>query len=135
MTTAEATLTGARHVLRLDQERAGNPPGGLFFVGDSHPTAVELQPEMWRDLGNPEELTVTIQPGDRHTEVPVWNRPNAAKDNFDPFGKSLEDRLEAIVSIHSSTEFGDWKGATALEAVEYIRKQEERISALERNRA
>lgn len=69
---SEVTLSKTRSVLRLDQERAGNPPGGLFFKtdqdveeGEPPRPVIQLAPEMWRDLGNPEEITIAIWPGDR----------------------------------------------------------------------
>lgn len=63
-------ITRTLAVLKLDQQRAGSPDeGGLFFTTHAEepgyrPT-VQLAPEMWRDMGNPESITIAIYPGDR----------------------------------------------------------------------
>lgn len=72
----EIGLTRTRSVLTFDKLTAGEAPGGLFFheIDEDFPNGttrnedrpvVELPPEMWRDLGNPETITIAIWPGDR----------------------------------------------------------------------
>lgn len=58
-------LPRTRSVLTLDQETAGDAPGGLFFRSGDARAVVELQPKQWRDMGNPDEITVIIWAGDR----------------------------------------------------------------------
>lgn len=73
--TKEVGLTRTMGVFTFDHLTAADEPGGLYFVqrdedaptadDDSRRPVIQLPPEMWRDMGNPEAITIAIWPGDR----------------------------------------------------------------------
>lgn len=77
-------ITRARSVLTLDQDAASRK-GDIVFRSEDYRPAVQLPPEMWRDMGNPEDITISVWPGDRP----------------DVMGTDLEDHLRTFHSYPS----------------------------------
>lgn len=59
-------MTKTEAVLDLEKEPCGEDMPRTFANSDNErQTALMLDPDVWREMGSPDQITLTIEPGDR----------------------------------------------------------------------
>jgi hypothetical protein len=65
-------LTKSRSVLDLDPIADNDrPPTFRHLDDDARSNVVSIDPDLWEDMGSPDQITVTIEPGDHLNVEPV----------------------------------------------------------------